>query len=83
MDMRTKNWKIIIELDVERREIQGRIQARATLRKGLAEGAEKNRLLALIKGHDVVQDAYRYMLIQDKQWSLLGIDVPTKGNLPL
>ncbi|PKG31241.1 hypothetical protein [Methanoregula sp.] len=81
--MRPKNWEKIIELDDERREIQERIPARATLEQGKASGAEKDRLLDLIRGHDVALDAIRYMEIQDRQWSLLGIDVPTKGNLPL
>lgn len=70
--MRSENWNKIIELDDERREIQARIQAHAVLRKGLAVGTAKDKLLDLIRGHDRVEDAIRYVQIQDEQWALMG-----------
>ena len=69
-------WTKIKALDVERQQIQDRIQGRARKHHlGMKLSAEE--------GRQAYADAVRYIEIEDQQWALLGIKKPAgDDNFP-
>jgi hypothetical protein len=77
-----QTWKRITQLDDERRLIETRIHLRAKQHHGAALTHDEQVLLA--GAPSVFDDAYRYVAIEDEQWSLMGVVVKdTRLSVPL